>query len=504
MKKKDSDPDYVPLSCDESSSGDDIITDTDNEISDNKLQNEVIHDEHQSNDEDEIEEENDETDFQNIMFIINNTKGFSAPSLSMKRKREETKKEGPKKKKGKYDDILKGYSKAEKSYFQSLPESEKDIILSHELSLDQEVFHENEPMRFKFLKYDVSQPVKNIILSKLEQLNRMSPISSEYCKLNNWLSTLSKIPIGKYHRPAVKNTDTYITSYLQNIKKSIDDNIFGHNETKEQVVRILAQWISNPDSNGYVIGIQGSPGVGKTKLIKDGICKAMGYPLSFISLGGISDSSYLNGHNYTYEGSTHGKIVESLIKAKVMNPIFLFDELDKVSNTSRGDEIINTLIHLTDPVQNDKYTDKYFEEIDMNLSKSLIIFTYNDENMINPILKDRMITIKVNGYTSKEKLSLCKDYIIPELLPQYNMKKENVIFDDDVLKTIIESHAKDEGVRNIKRVINNILSWINMMKYIAIDNVIIKMPFVVSSEFYTKYCKKSESTNTQALLSMYT
>ena len=504
MKKKDSDPDYVPLSCEESSSDDDAITDTDNDITYNIEKNEIINNETEETEETEEIEETEETDFQNIMFIINNTKGFSAPTLSMKRKREEPKQQSSKRKKGKYDDILKGYSKTEKSYFESLPVSEKDIILSHELSLDQEVFHENEPLRFKFLKYDVSQPVKNIILSKLEQLNRMSPISSEYCKLNNWLTTLSRIPIGKYHRPAVKNTDSDIANYLQNIKKSIDDNIFGHNETKEQVVRILAQWISNPDSNGYVIGIQGSPGVGKTKLIKDGICKAMGYPLSFISLGGISDSSYLNGHNYTYEGSTHGKIIECLIKAKVMNPIFLFDELDKVSNTSRGDEIINTLIHLTDPVQNDKYTDKYFEEIDINLSKSLIIFTYNDENMINPILKDRMITIKVNGYTSKEKLSLCKDYIIPELLPQYNMKKEEVIFEDDVIKTIIDGHTKDEGVRNIKRVINNILSWINMMKYIAIDNVIVKLPFVVSTAFYTKYCKKTESTNTEALLSMYT
>ena len=517
MKKKDYDPDYVPLPCDDSSSSDDIITDIDNTDVENNLQNEVINNEqtnteddeheheHEHEDEDdEHEDEHDESDFQNIMFIINNTKGFSAPKISMKRKREEIKKDSHKKKKGKYDDILTRYSKPEKSYFQSLTESEKDIILSHELNLDKDVTNELEPLRFKFLKYDVSQPVKNIILSKLEQANRMSPVSSEYCKLNNWLSTLSKIPIGKYHRPVVKHTDADIANYLQNIKKSIDDNIFGHNETKEQIIRILAQWISNPDSNGYVIGIQGSPGVGKTKLIKDGICKAMGYPLSFISLGGISDSSFLNGHNYTYEGSTHGKIVESLIKAKVMNPIFLFDELDKVSNTSRGDEIINTLIHLTDPVQNDKYNDKYFEEIDMNLSKSLIVFTYNDENLINPILKDRMITIKVNGYTTKEKLSLCKDYIIPELLPQYNMKKENIIFEDDVLKTIIESHSKDEGVRNIKRVINNILSWINMMKYIAIDNVIVKMPFVVTSEFYTKYCKKTDTVNTETLLSIYT
>jgi ATP-dependent Lon protease len=228
----------------------------------------------------------------------------------------------------------------------------------------------------------------------------------------------------------------------------------------------------------------------------------MGYPLAFVSLGGISDTSYLNGHHYTYEGSTHGKIIESLIKARVMNPVFLFDELDKVSNTSRGDEIINTLIHITDPVQNDKFSDKYFEEIDLDLSKSLIIFTYNDENAINPILKDRMITIKVAGYNSKQKLTICKDYIIPELLPQYNMQKNDIIFDEQLLKIIIETHGKEEGVRNLKRVINDIISWINMLRYVPIDGVEVKFPFIVSNEFYNKYCKK-DIVETPKYLSMY-
>jgi ATP-dependent Lon protease len=315
---------------------------------------------------------------------------------------------------------------------------------------------------------------------------------------------LATIPIGQYHTLPITNKDDDIARYLQNIKRTIDNNIFGHEETKDQIVRILAQWISNPNSNGYVIGIQGSPGVGKTKLIKEGICKAMEYPFSFVSLGGISDASYLNGHHYTYEGATHGKIIECLVKARVMNPVFLFDELDKVSNTSRGEEIINTLIHITDPVQNDKFTDKYFEEIDLDLSKSLIIFTYNDENAINPVLKDRMITIKVNGYNAKEKLIICKDYILPELLPQYNMKTGDVIIDDSLLKNIIDTHGKEEGVRNLKRILNNILSSINMMKYIPTDGVQIVYPFQVDVEFFNKYCSKFETKRSDIVWSMYT
>jgi ATP-dependent Lon protease len=476
----------------------------------------------EDNDDDEEESsEEEETYYRpnqnkpNIMLFIN-----SAPMIPQQQriKRERSQSTSPERqrciKRHKYDDIMKKYNKHERAHFEQIGDQEKDELYQLEKVIENNAISTKEPLRFKFLKLNISNTVKNIIISKLEQLNKMIPCSGEYFKLSNWINTLSMIPIGKYHTLPISNgdgevdnvsqADNNIAKYLQGIKRTIDDNIFGHEETKDQIIRILAQWISNPKSNGYVIGIQGSPGVGKTKLIKEGICKAMEYPFSFVSLGGISDASYLNGHHYTYEGATHGKIIECLIKARVMNPVFLFDELDKVSNTSRGDEIINTLIHITDPVQNDRFTDKYFEEIDLDLSKSLIIFTYNDENAINPILKDRMITIKVNGYNAKEKLSICKNYILPELLPQYNMKTGDVTFDDGLLKNIIDTHGKEEGVRSLKRIINDILSSINMMKYIPTDGVQISFPFQVTSEFYNKYCTKFEVKRSDIVWSMYT
>jgi len=195
--------------------------------------------------------------------------------------------------------------------------------------------------------------------------------------------------------------------------------------------------------------------------------------------------------------------LESLFKAGSMNPIFLFDELDKISNTAKGEEIVNTLIHLTDPVQNDRYTDKYYEEISLDLSKSIMIFTYNNEENINPILKDRMITIKASGYTVVEKLELCKEYLIPELVIQYNMKKEDVVFDDALLKFIIETYGKDEGVRNLKRVLNNILSHINTMKYIKTDGKLVQLPYKVTREFIEKYCKIQDKLNCP-VFGMYT
>ena len=187
-----------------------------------------------------------------------------------------------------------------------------------------------------------------------------------------------------------------------------------------------------------------------------------------------------------------------------MNPVFLFDELDKVSTTSRGDEIINTLIHLTDPIQNEKYTDKYFQEIDLDLSKSIIIFTYNNENNINPILKDRMISIDVKGYGAKDKLIIAKEYLIDELLPKYNMKNGDIIFENKLLEYIINiSSSNEDGVRNLKREINNIISWINMMRYIKTDNIEIIFPYYVSIEYYDKYCKKFSIQSSDKISSMY-
>lgn len=407
-------------------------------------------------------------------------------------------------KKRKYEDIVLKYNSNEKGFFNKLNDDDKDKYYKIEKDLEISGYNLPEPLRFKFLDLNIPNNIKNLILSKLEQLNNTLPCSGEYFKLNSWIDALSKIPLGKYHTLPIKNTDDDIALYLQNIKKTIDINVYGHEETKDQIIRILAQWISNPTSNGYIIGIQGSPGVGKTKLIKDGICKAMNYPYSFISLGGISDSSFLNGHTYTYEGATYGKIVESLIKAKVMNPVILFDELDKISKTPKGEEIINTLIHITDPVQNDKYTDKYFEEIDLDLSKSLIIFTYNDEEEINPILKDRMITIRVQGYNTKQKITLCKEYLIPEMLLQYNLSNKDIIFEESLIKQLIDDDGNQEGVRNIKRSINDIISWINMMRYIPTDNKTITLPFTVNTNFYNKYCKKNDKKIDNYILhSMY-
>jgi len=402
----------------------------------------------------------------------------------------------------KYNDLLLKYSREEATYFKNLPNNKKDEIFNLEKEIsDFKVF--KEPMRFKFLSLNTIITNKMAILRKYEEFLKLSPFSSEYSKLSKWISTVSQLPLGVYKE--LNYNKKGIPDYLKEIKNGLDKNIYGHNDTKEQLIRILAQYISNPNAKGYVIGIQGSMGVGKTKFIKDGIAKVIGYPLAFIPIGGISDASYLKGHSYTYEGSTHGKIVEQLIKTKVMNPIFFFDELDKVSHSRYGEEIINTLIHITDATQNDKFSDKYIEELELDLSKSIIFFTFNNIENINPILRDRMIIINIDKYTREDKLKLVKHSLLEVIYKSYNFTDKDVILTDEMIYHIIDNTIEEDGVRNLQRNINNIYSYINMNRYITIDNQadnLITFPFTVNKEFINKYMilKRKDDKNH---LSMY-
>ena len=240
----------------------------------------------------------------------------------------------------------------------------------------------------------------------------------------------------------------------------------------------------------------------KIKFIKDGIAKVINYPIAFITLGGISDSCYLKGHSYTYEGSTFGKIVEQLIKTKVMNPIFFFDELDKVSNSRYGEEIINTLIHITDSTQNDKFNDKYIEELELDLSKSLFFFTFNDINKVNPILRDRMIIINIDKYSRLDKLNLVKHSLLNDIYKSYGFKENDAIITDELIYYIIDKTTEEDGVRNLQRNINQIYSYINMNRFINFKNdKLIKLPFNLTKDYIDKYLIMKKEPNN--ILSIY-
>ena len=366
---------------------------------------------------------------------------------------------------------FKNYSREDVEYFLNLPKNKKkELIVKEKQSI---IISKDEiPLRFKILNSNIDDKMKSIAIKKLNLLNSMNEKSGEYFKIKTYVENLCRIPCGIYKPLKVNNksSPSKISKFLKDSYNSLNDNVYGHKNSKEQIIRIIAQWVSNPSLKGNVIGIHGSPGVGKTKLIKDGLSKALDLPFVFIPLGGVNDSSYLTGHSFTYEGAIHGKIVDSLMKAECMNPIIYFDELDKISESTRGDEIVNTLIHMTDSTQNNSFYDKYFYDIPLDLSKALIIFTYNNDHMINPILKDRMIRITTDDYNIKDKINIAQDFLIPELCKDFNFDRGDLIFTDKIIRYIISKTDDEKGVRNLKRSFETIISNINLYRLTNFNN----------------------------------
>ena len=193
----------------------------------------------------------------------------------------------------------------------------------------------------------------------------------------------------------------------------------------------------------------------------------MNRPFAFIALGGMQDASFLQGHEYTYEGSKCGRIVEMLTETGCMNPVIFFDELDKVSDTPKGEEITNLLCHLTDSSQNKEFHDKYFSGINFDLSRATFIFSYNNASAINPILLDRMYKIKTKGFDKKSKTKIANNYLLPKILKDFNFSDGDVTFKEEAIHKLIESHSnKEEGVRNLKRNIETIIFKLNIMRYL--------------------------------------
>jgi ATP-dependent Lon protease len=255
----------------------------------------------------------------------------------------------------------------------------------------------------------------------------------------------------------------------------------------------------------------GPPGTGKTSLVKEGISKILNRPFAFIALGGATDSSFLEGHSYTYEGSTWGKIIQIIIDSKCMNPVIYFDELDKISDTPKGEEIAGILTHLTDTSQNMQYHDKYFSDIDFDLSKCLFIFSYNDEKKVNPILRDRMYRIQTKGYNQKQKTNICNQYLLPKIREQVKFTEGDIVITEQCLNHMIENFCnKEDGVRNLKRCLEIIFTKLNLYRLMKPETNLfeeemalkVEFPYVVDKVIVDKLIKKENEVN-PSLFSMY-
>jgi ATP-dependent Lon protease len=371
-----------------------------------------------------------------------------------------------------------------------------------------------KPYRLTILEKDISPEYKACAIKKINMLRYMEPGGGEFYKIKNWIDTFMQIPFNTTKNLSITMDDGQdkCHEFMENSKNTLDNAVYGLNDAKLQIMQMLGQWVTNPKAIGNAIAIHGPMGTGKTTLVKEGISKILGRDFAFIALGGATDSSFLEGHSYTYEGSTWGQIVQIIIKSKCMNPVIYFDELDKVSDTPKGEEIIGILTHLTDTSQNNQFHDKYFSEIDFDLSKCLFIFSYNDESKVNPILKDRMYRITTKGYESKEKIVIANNHLLPNIRSQVLFEEKDIIFPHDVLKYIIDTFTNDEkGVRNLKRSLEIIYTKLNLYRLMKPGTKLfddqptleVEFPnFTLTNDIVNKLIKRDENSN-QFMHSLY-
>ena len=391
------------------------------------------------------------------------------------------------------------------SFFSKMEIEEQRKIIK-ELKEINKLVRIEKPYRMTLLESTIPIALKAAAMKKINSLRYIEPGAGEFYKIKNWVDTFMRMPFDKYLTLPICIEDGVekCHDFMANAQKTLDEAVYGLNDAKMQIMQMLGQLITNPKAIGTAIAIHGPPGTGKTSLVKEGISKILNRPFAFIALGGATDSSFLEGHSYTYEGSTWGKIVQIIIDSKCMNPVIYFDELDKISDTPKGEEIAGILTHLTDTSQNTQFHDKYFAEIDFDLSKCLFIFSYNDESKINPILKDRMYRIQTKGYNQKQKTVISNNYLLPRIREQVKFDDKEIIIPDSAIQYIIENLCnKEDGVRNLKRCLEIIYTKLNLYRLMKPGSNLfeedmslkVEFPFTVTKDIVDKLIKKDKDTS---------
>ena len=391
--------------------------------------------------------------------------------------------------------------------FKSLPaEKQKQLITS----LERRPSSAQENLMFKILTMNLTPEMQSVILAKYNALQSMDPSAGEYYKHRAWLEKVTSLPLGVYKEMPVKLDDgqDICGAFMERARKSMSDSIYGQDASKLQILQFIAGKIANPVSHGLSLLLIGPPGIGKTSLIKNGIAKALDWPFQFISLGGDSDATTYTGHQLVYEGSHAGKIVNSLAAAKSMSMILMFDELDKISTTAKGEEVQNLLVHMTDSVQNCEFEDKYLSGIPLDLSRTMFVFSGNDINKIDKVLLDRMVVIHLEGYEKKDKMEIAEHYLLPTALKDVSLT-EKVNISKEVLEHVITEYAGAEpGVRELKRCLEQIAQKINMLRMFNTKDLPFhipefQLPFIVKKSHVDLFLKKTKPKVDMSVERMY-
>ena len=333
-----------------------------------------------------------------------------------------------------------------------LDKQQREYLLNQQLRTIQEELggtpneQDVKDLKAKAAKKKWSKEVAEVFEKELQKLQRMNPQAADYGVQHNYLEYLVELPWNEYTKD---NFD------LEHAQKVLDKDHFGLEKIKDRIVEHLAVLKLKNDMKSPILCLVGPPGVGKTSLGKS-IAKALGRKYIRMSLGGVRDESELRGHRKTYIGAMPGRIIQNLKKAKSSNPVFVLDEIDKVSGNNINGDPQAALLEILDPEQNNTFNDNFIE-LDYDLSKVMFIATANNLQTIHPALRDRMEIIDLNGYLCEEKYQIAKRHLIPKQLKEHGLKAKDVVFSEDIIYKIIDDYTREAGVRNLERRIADVI-----------------------------------------------
>jgi len=334
--------------------------------------------------------------------------------------------------------------KAQREYF--LREQLKAI--QKELGEVDERQEEFEEFKNKIKRARMPKDAEEAAYKELKRMARMSPGAAEYTVSRTYLEWLVDLPWN------ISTEDHIDVDQAQNI---LDEDHYDLEKVKQRIVEYLAVLQLKNDLKGPILCLVGPPGVGKTSLAKS-VSRAVGRKMVRISLGGVRDEAEIRGHRRTYIGSLPGKIIKSMKKAGVNNPVFILDEIDKLGADYRGDPS-SALLEVLDPEQNDSFLDHYLD-LPFDLSKVMFVATANMKETIPGPLLDRMEVITIPGYTPEDKLKIAKNYLLPEVLKNHGLTEKQMVMNDEAIRHLIQAYTREAGVRSLKRELAACARWV--------------------------------------------
>lgn len=327
----------------------------------------------------------------------------------------------------------------------SIDNSQREFILREQMKAisrqlggddgDEEIYEYCD----KIQSIGFSEDVEEKLIREANKMFKISPSSQEYGLIKTYLDSILEMPW---------NTYTEDTIDIEKAEKQLDDDHYGLKKVKERILELISVRALNPEVKGQIICLVGPPGVGKTSIGRS-IATALGRNYARVSLGGVRDEAEIRGHRKTYVGSMPGRIINALKQAKCMNPVILFDEIDKMGNDYKGDPA-SAMLEVLDPEQNVAFTDHYFE-IPVDLSDALFITTANTTDTIPAPLLDRMDVIELGSYTREEKFHIAKNHLIPKTFKKHGISKSMLKISDKTIYSVIDGYTREAGVRKLEK-----------------------------------------------------